>query len=799
MHDDKKQAEEQKVADLPAHLVLLDDGEWAIWRWIGLRSAGFSHDDLRPLVATACVAAAEDYLALERQEQLAPNTRTAARAAFERVYQEATRQNLRTLHQIAGAPTFREALIWQNRRALHTGVDPLLAVSPDLAVRASKYRTKESLVANYAQRYCTKNDTIGFYGPVGWATYTDEGPLLTVQPGSSLLARRTVYFECWCIDVLAAQLASMEEFQPWLIPRLLPHLWLDGTRLHIPLGTTLELRPDHAAVLAACDGVRCAQQIAQTLLDARIPGIQDEADVYAILRDLRTRRRIAWTLEVSIERKNPEQRLRNRLALIGDQDLRASALSALETLEECRDALIDARGDVARLEQAMETLETTFASLTGQEATRHAGMTYGGRTLVYEDCQRDVQVEMGPELINTLGPPLSLLLTSSRWLTYEAAGLYQRAFQEIYRELSAKKGMGAVPLSDLWLYIHTLLFDQHHPLLTTLREHFQQRWLALLTPDLEQKRLVYQVADLQQPVSAAFAAPRPGWRGAYYHSPDLMIATPSIERLLQGDYCYVLGELHTGANTLRADLFVAQHPHPDELYAAIESDCLDPLVLPIYSRENGGLTTRISNAFVRPQDWRLLYAVDSCDVPASQALPVGVLEVELAEERLIVHTRDRLQSWDLIDLLGDLLMIQTVQHFVLLPAARHIPRISFDRLVVQRETWCFTPQEISFASLSSESERFLEARRWMHRHQLPHHVFVKVPTEKKPFYVDFDSLASIDVCARILRRMPEDQGVITVSEMLPDLHETWLIDQQHRPYTSELRFVAVDRRACQER
>jgi hypothetical protein len=25
------------------------------------------------------------------------------------------------------------------------------------------------VIANYLQRYCLKNDTIGFYGPVGWA------------------------------------------------------------------------------------------------------------------------------------------------------------------------------------------------------------------------------------------------------------------------------------------------------------------------------------------------------------------------------------------------------------------------------------------------------------------------------------------------------------------------------------------------------------------------------------------------------------------------------------------------------
>jgi hypothetical protein len=389
-----------------------------------------------------------------------------------------------------------------------------------------------------------------------------------------------------------------------------------------------------------------------------------------------------------------------------------------------------------------------------------------------------------------------LLLTSARWLTYEAAALYQQALQKVYQELRARQQTGTVPLSDFWLYAHALLFDRHHPLLTTLRARFQQHWQDILLPDLQQKRLSYQVTALQDPVATAFAAPHPGWRGAHYHSPDIMLAASSLERMQQGEYTCVLGEMHVGGNTLRADIFVAQHPQPDDLYAAFNADSLEALVLPVYSREDHGMTTRISNVFVRPHDWRLLFAGDSCHQPVGQALPVGMLDVELAGERLRVHTHDRRLHWDLIDLLGDPLMIQIVQLFNLFPAARHTPRISFDRLVVQRETWCFTPREVSFASLSDESERFLAARRWLQRSQLPPRVFMKVSTEKKPFYVDFESLASIDACARIIRRMHEEQGTVTVSEMLPDLHETWLIDQQHRPYTSELRFVAVDRRVC---
>jgi len=77
-----------------------------------------------------------------------------------------------------------------------------------------------------------------------------------------------------------------------------------------------------------------------------------------------------------------------------------------------------------QLDQALDALEASFTRLTGAEATRKAGATYAARTLVYEDCQRDIDIELGAPLLDALGPPLTLLLTSARWITHQAAGLY---------------------------------------------------------------------------------------------------------------------------------------------------------------------------------------------------------------------------------------------------------------------------------------------------------------------------------------------------------------------------------------
>ena len=68
------------------------------------------------------------------------------------------------LRDIAADPTLREALTWQNRGVLATAVDGLLKKRGE----PSKERRRAEIVARYWQRYCAKNDTIGFFGPLAW-------------------------------------------------------------------------------------------------------------------------------------------------------------------------------------------------------------------------------------------------------------------------------------------------------------------------------------------------------------------------------------------------------------------------------------------------------------------------------------------------------------------------------------------------------------------------------------------------------------------------------------------------------
>jgi len=104
------------------------------------------------------------------------------------------------LTAVAAEPAFGEAVMWQNRAAYANAVAKVASGSP---TKPSRARQREEVVASYWQRYCAKNDTIGFFGPLAWGRFADDGPGLAVRSGA-LVARRDVHFEAWAVQALAA-------------------------------------------------------------------------------------------------------------------------------------------------------------------------------------------------------------------------------------------------------------------------------------------------------------------------------------------------------------------------------------------------------------------------------------------------------------------------------------------------------------------------------------------------------------------------------------------------------------------
>ncbi|KAF0648688.1 lantibiotic dehydratase [Streptomyces fradiae] len=816
--------------------VWLPGGRWRLWEQFALRGPGFPASGVLRLAPPGLAEAADKFVSLDAPEPGPGGARSApgagagadapaARAGagadadgdewagFAALFADAAVESAHALQDIARTPAFREAVAWQNRPVLTSGVAPFLAWTPTAAGRTSMPRQREELVAHYWQRFCVKNDTIGFFGPVGWGRWDLAAPGVEVEPGEGLTAATEVYFAGWAIDALAARMDADPALREWVAPRRVPFVRVSGTEVTVPGRPARTAGPDAAAVLALCDGTRPVREIRTAL-----PGV----DVPAVLADLVARRWVVWKLEVPAGAR-PERALREWLGRVGDARARRPWLAALDSLERGRDRVREAAG-ADRVVAALTELEGAFAGLTETAAVREKSAgTAPCRAVVYADCRRSATVRAGRAVHEALAP-LEPLLDASAWLTARLAEAVTAEAREVYARLAAD---GPVDLASFWFACMPVLHGTARARADALQREFGERWASVLEVPPGARRVSRSLAEVAGRVAERFgtgagsgagagadggtgsgagrgadagtgggAAQGAGgaWTAARYVSPDVMVAATGAEAVERGDFQLVLGELHLAANTLGASLFVHQHPDPGALVRLTDRDHPRPRLMPLLPKEHRSrLSARTRHALVRPQD----YHVALVDLTSGAGRPRTVLSADVAvterDGRLVMVLPDGAE-FAAVDVFAHVLTTLAMDLFRILPEDGHTPRVTVDRLVVARETWRLPGAGLDFAGEKDEARRFVRARAWRARHGMPRFVFVALPTEPRPFYVDFDSPVYVNILAKAVRRMvrrePEARAVVT--EMLPTPEQAWLVDDEGRAYTSELRFVAVE-------
>ncbi|MBK7857203.1 MAG: lantibiotic dehydratase [Archangiaceae bacterium] len=619
------------------------------------------------------------------------------------------------LREVAADPLFREAVTWQNRAAVDDGLDSLLRKPP--GATDSKTRKKELLVLRYLQRYCAKNDTIGFFGPVGWARWAEQGHF---APGPGLIAARQTFLEPWAARALAEAAAA----DPAQRPRALARLMGD-----------LRLQP--GAVLTAA-GAKVPLTAADEKLLRRLPARVETLKDAATLESLVARGVVRVGFPVAISHQ----------PLAAQPELAVS-------LEGVR-----AAAGTPSLGAALAQLETEFTARTQTAARRHAGQTYGGRGLVYEECRRDVQLELSPQMLAQVARPLSLVLQVARWFTFQVG-------RSLSKHLKVRK---PEPLHVFW---------------QRLAPHFAGATPTVLAPALEKLRALN--AELPQDLEAAEAmvrrrcrAPAPGWPSARHHAPDLLWAAPDAEAMLRGEGTPILGELHPGVTPVSTLSVLAHAPDRALLERLWREDFPQALVSPIPWED---FARSSHDARLAKRHWHLDLGFDFDSArPASQVLRAADLEVVGGQ---VVH-RARKLRWPLVQVMERRLKMICAAHFSLDSGAATAPRRQLGEVVIARARWRFTRPELGW--LEPGDGRLERARSFRERHRLPRRVFVRSPQEVKPLYLDLEA----PLCLELLSRLSRATEHLTLSEMLPDPDQLWLTDAAGARYVCELRCIAVD-------
>ncbi|MEU6205015.1 thioesterase domain-containing protein [Micromonospora musae] len=757
------------------HRVPLGDTGWSVWRDAILRTTGFPADGLTMFSAPQAAAAADELLA----------TGSGAEQ-FDKEFAEAVTVGAQRLSGLADNQLLGEAITWQNRNVL-TALDALRRGGAD-APRNARRRERERALLKYWQRYCGKNETIGFFGPSCWVTLDPTRPVtVEVRPGPTLTRSRRVWFESWALAAYADRIGQDLAVRSCWPPRLAPHLRLIDRALHRPGRPPLPLTPVETALLTAADGRRAAREL---VADPTI-GLRRPEDGYALLDRLVERELITWDAALPVS-PTAEEALRKRIESIGDDTARDTARAGFDELRAARDAVASAAGDPDRLRVALDALDATFTALTGVPARRRAGQTYAGRTLCYEDTSRDLDVVFGAPLLEGIAAPLGVLLRAARWLAGALEDAYATVFRELYEELRVEAGGGQVALSDLWFLAQGLFWGEGERPVDTVAAEFAARWaglfgLADLPPGTTQVRL--RVADIVDRVAEAFPAGRPGWSNARVHSPDLQICATDAESLARGEYTVVLGEMHTAWPSFDCQVFALSHPDVERLRSAFVEDLGEHRIQLLFPADWPRRTGRVAEALAGPTDRQLAFQPAPGADP-ERVLPTVALTVGEVAGTLVATAPDG-QRWPLSEVFAGVLAAHAVDGFKLVATAPYTPRIKLDRLVVARQTWRTTVGESGLAAVTGEREPFLAVRAWRSRLGLPERVYVKLATEIKPCFVDLSSPAFATVLCAMARAAGDDVS-LAVSEMLPAPDDAWVPDAQGRRYFSELRLQITD-------
>ncbi|MEV5691432.1 lantibiotic dehydratase [Micromonospora globbae] len=759
-----------------SHRIPLGDTGWWVWRDVVLRTAGFPAAGLAAFAAPEAAAQADALLA-----------GGGSRDLFDKAFAAAQLDASGQANRIAADPLLREAVTWQNPDML-VALDGLVRTDP--AARNWRRRKRESTLLRYWQRYCGKAETIGFFGPVCWARFDPDDPRTRVRPGPALVSRREVRFEAWALIAYADRLADDLAVRRWWAPALPPHLSVAGRQLRRPLHPPVDLTAAEARLLSYCDGRTPAEAVVARARAHPDSGLRSAADGFLLLDRLVERSLLTWDAALPIS-PWAERALRERLAAIGDPAVRAEVTAGFDRLCAARDAVAAAAGDPDRLATALAALNSEFTAVTGRPATRHRGQMYVGRTVLYEETVRDLDLTIGSAVLDALAPPLAIVLRAARWLTAEIGTALRRLLDDLYAEL---RDDGPVRLADVWSLAQGLLLAADGPLAGASTQ-FTARWAELFgldRVDAGQTEVRLRSADLAERVDALFPATAPGWPSARIHNPDVQISAADVAALNRGEFLLVLGEMHPATTPFDSAVFAPFHPDPAALRAGLDTDLGPARARVLYPEGFPRVTTRTTYASVGPADRQ--FGIDTArgaDVDRLVAATEVRVDRDGAELTAVLPDGSR---WPLVEIFAHLLGSLLLDSFKLVAPAPHTPRITIDRLVVARRTWRTTVGESGLAGVSGDAERFLAVRRWRQRLGLPERAFVKVGTEVKPCYVDFTGpLYAHSLCAMVdaAARTGPDVSVV-VSELLPAPEDAWVPDAQGRGHVSELRLQITD-------
>lgn len=675
----------------------------------------------------------------------------------------ARRQTLRRL----GAQTKIQEAIYLSNPSVYASLQRYLSTSP--AGENSATRKFERRLVSYLQRFCTKNETQSFFGPINYATLAPDQPeVLQLRYASETLQQRCAFPSQWMVEAMAAAISAEPELRFFLRPRRATHCLLgENYTLTFPMSSTIRvLDAQQAWLFEHADGRRTVRELAQA-------SREDCLKTWQRLEQLQRWAAIVLPVLIPGDTSDPLGYLQNWLANVPESPARTRWQTTLHQLHTLIEKF--AATPFPQRTSLLDQMEILFTSACGQKAHRGAGAMYVDRSLLFEECLGNLeQCSIGGSLAHQLTHKLQPIL--NLWYVY--GHLQMQRDQRIAYQLWQRLRTSSTHTVPLLAYLHAAQNEIEHSVLpgedetATLLQRL--RTLVSCRSDGHIARLSY--TDLPRaPVEHA------------YTSLDVMIASERISALQQGNYQIILGEGHALPLLL---VFPTAHFLEEEQRDALKRAFSAKITAP-------DSTTITAQVLVTRKNKIFPYMLTDSQIELrpfysdTRAIPVAAVEVYESAGTLALRAEGRdLRLHTSLKRLSE--QFDPLAPFAF-PGVRpptidlgeHTPRIEVDGIVCQRERWTLPTTPIKTQGLKG-CELFLKVWRWKELHGLPQEVFVRAPHEPKPIYIDFCNY----FLHELLCRMADGCDFLVLSEMLPHSQQLWL-GQENEHYSCELRMIAV--------
>lgn len=679
---------------------------------------------------------------------------------------------------LADAEPFRRACAWQNRSIV---TEMLPALRSGRAMDSARARRRLRVLASYLQRYYTRNELIGFFGPGVWGTMaSDAGDTISVEYTDTI--RLETSLETWALMELAQSLSHGVRH---VIP---PHRRPDthvGRRGAVIAGRRVDMDATRLTVLGAVDGARTPADLASEL---SLP----QAEIMAALDELRELGAVTHELAVAPVLRGEA----SLVAQVGHDDPAARrARGVLERLVAARERTLDAENADEQID-AIRAFESEFAEILraespqpGEASTRrfHQDRQTAavGRTPLSLIGERRAAIALPQAGARTARDVALVLRHPARWLTSSVGDAFLQALSAVFDAMSPD---GAeLPLRYLIQTAYDLSADRR--LLEAPRAELVRRWQLVLAQAEASHEGELDLGDVSRavPVIAdAFSSERPIWFSGTLHSPDLMWRGPRASAgAVVGELhlATVTADEHIGASFARAADLIADG------YAAHPSRYPQFVVLHPTGRDE---TSALSYPSPHLAHDRVVYL--SLDEPSREFVPargrvisIGDCTVARGAGGDLEITAGDVGAFPALVVLGEFVSNLVSSAHSLFPRNISSPRVRVGPIVIHRRSWVLPLEAI--VGLSGP-----ELRALLEEHGVPRHTFWRIGATRKPQFLDSRSELLCASLRDAADRVPGDASAETVSlvEMLPTPEEAWFPDEDGFALTSEFRMTFID-------